>query len=317
VNMPEQTVWRMRGWQRLLLAVAALALGVVALPSMATPPAQQSFKSPEEAVDALVDAVKSNDQKKLRSILGPRSRRLVSSGDEVADAQNREAFIKAYNEVGKVVLEGDARAILMIGHDEWPLPIPLVKSGGAWRFDTPQGEKELLARRIGANELAAIQVCLAIVDAEKEYAAQEGAGDGGPHYADRFLSTPGSHDGLYWETKADESPSPLGPLLAAAAHEGYPKSETRPLSPYHGYYYKILTGQGAHAPGGAYDYVVKGRMIGGFAVLAYPARYGASGIMSFMVNHEGVVYEKDLGRITRQLAAKMTSFDPDATWKKQ
>ena len=220
-------------------------------------------------------------------------------------------------EANKIVLESDSQATLVIGDDEWPMPIPLVKSGGRWRFDSRQGEKEILARRIGANELAAIQVCLAIVDAEHEYAAQDRAGDGVPHYAARFVSTPGNHDGLYWETQTDEPPSPLGPLLAAAASEGYTNSEFRTLEPYHGYYYKILTSQGADAPGGAYDYLVKGKMIGGFAVLAYPARYGASGVMSFMVNHEGVVYEKNLGRRTAERAAEITSFNPDASWKKQ
>jgi hypothetical protein len=308
---------RMLGCQQVLMALVALVLCIAAPAAMARPPAQQSFESPEAGVNALVDAVKSNDQKLLRSILGPRSRKLVSSGDAVADAQNRQAFIKAYNEASKVVLEGDARAKLMIGHDEWPLPVPLVKTGGRWRFDSTQGEREILARRIGANELAAIQVCLAIVDAEHEYVAQQGPGDGVPHYADRFVSTPGNHDGLYWEAQANESPSPLGPLLAAAASDGYANSGLAPLAPYHGYYYRILTSQGANAPGGAYNYVVKGRMIGGFAVLAYPARYGASGVTSFIVNHDGVVYEKDLGRRTKELAAQLTSFDPDATWTQQ
>lgn len=312
-----QGIWQMRGWQGLLVMTGAAALCVIAPLAMAEAPVQKSFESPEAGVSALVEAVKANDQKALRAILGPRSRKLISSGDEVADEQNREAFIKSYSDTNKIVFEGDARATLVIGEDEWPLPIPLVKSGERWRFDARQGEKEILARRIGANELAAIQVCLAIVDAENEYAAQIGAGDKVPHYAARFVSTPGKHDGLYWETNADETPSPLGPLLAAAAAEGYAKSETRPLAPYHGYYYKLLTSQGPHAPGGAYDYLVKDRMIGGFAVLAYPARYAASGVMSFMVNHDGVVYEKDLGRNTKELAAKIMSFDPDESWKKQ
>jgi Protein of unknown function (DUF2950) len=318
VNMPQQTVSQMHGWQRLLVTIGALAVCVMAPLAMAAgTPVQKSFESPEVGVDALVEAVKSGDQAMLRSILGPHSRNLVSSGDEVADEQRREAFIKEYTDAKKIVLEGSTQATLMVGEDEWPLPIPLVKSGNRWRFDAMRGQREILARRIGANELAAIQVCLAIVDAQNEYAEQIRTFDGVPHYAARFLSTSGNRDGLYWEARPDEPQSPLGPLLAAAAFEGYEKSEHKVLAPYHGYYYKLLTSQGADAPGGAYDYVVKGRMIGGFAVIAYPARYGASGIMSFMVNHEGVVYEKNLGRYTTQVAQKVTSFNPDASWKKQ
>lgn len=317
VNMPEQTFWQLQGWQRLLGTMAAVALCVMTPVATAGTPVQKTFESPEAGVNALVEAVRANDLNMLRAILGPHSRRLVSSGDDVADAQNREAFLKAYGDANRIALEADTQATLLIGNDEWPLPIPLVKTGGRWRFDARQGAKEILVRRIGANELAAIQVCLAIVDAEHEYAAQTLAGDGVPHYAARFVSTAGNHDGLYWETQADEPSSPLGPLLAAAAVEGYEKSEPSALTPYHGYYYKILTAQGADAPDGAYDYFVRGRMIGGFAVLAWPARYGASGIMSFMVNHEGVVYESDLGRKTHDVAAKLTSFNPDASWKKQ
>lgn len=318
VNMPQQAISQMHGWQRVLVTIGAVAVCVMApMATAAGTPVQKSFESPEAGVDALVEAVKASDQAMLRSILGPHSRNLVSSGDEVADEQRREAFIKEYTDANKIVLEGGTQATLMVGEDEWPLPIPLVKSGNRWRFDAMRGQREILARRIGANELAAIQVCLAIVDAQNEYAEQIRTGDGVPHYAARFLSTSGNHDGLYWETRPDEPQSPLGPLLAAAAFEGYAKTEHKVLAPYHGYYYKLLTSQGADAPGGAYDYVVKGRMIGGFAVLAYPARYGASGIMSFMINHEGVVYEKNLGRYTTQVAQKVTSFNPDGSWKKQ
>ena len=297
--------------------VVVLALCVAAPLASAGTPAQKTFASPEAGVNALVEAVKANDKMALRAILGAQSRKLISSGDDVADARSREAFVAKYSEASKIVPDADRKATLVIGDDEWPMPIPLVKTGSRWHFDARQGEKEILARRVGANELAAIQVCLAIVDAEHEYAGQARASNGGPHYAARFLSTSGKRDGLYWETQPDEASSPLGPLLAGAATEGYPKSEPKVLAPYHGYYYKILTSQGADAPGGAYDYFVRGRMIGGFAVLAYPARYGASGVMSLMVNYEGVVYEKNLGRETKALAAGMTTFNPDASWIRQ
>jgi hypothetical protein len=284
---------------------------------MAGTTVQTSFSTPEAGVAALVEAVKADDTKRMRSILGPGSSKLISSGDKVTDARNRERFVEAYTAANKIVFESDARAVLMIGTDEWPLPIPLVKSGNQWHFDAVQGKKEILARRIGANELAAIQVCLAIVDAEHEYATLLKTEDDMPQYAARFVSTPGIRDGLYWETQGDEPSSPIGPLLAVAANEGYSKSESMVLAPYHGYHYKILTRQGEAALGGAYDYIVNGKMIGGFAVLAYPARYDASGIMSFMVSHDGAVYQKNLGRKTTETAAKIDSFNPDASWKRQ
>ena len=298
---------------RIVCAVALLVMAPVALAATA---GQKSFASPEAGIVALVEAVKVNDQPMLLAVLGPHGEKLISSGDAVADRQRREAFLKAYDEANKLVLEGDAQATLVIGKDEWPMPIPLVKSKDGWRFDTRRGEKEILARRIGRNELAAIQVCLAIVDAEREYAARDVDADGVPEYAPKFVSAPGKHDGLYWQTQADEPLSPLGPLLVAATSAGYTGSGSRPLAPYHGYFYRILTKQGKDVPGGAYDYFVKGKMIGGFAVIAYPARYGASGIMSFLVNHDGVVYEKDLGKNTATIAAKMTTFNPDARWKR-
>jgi len=296
--------------------ICAVALLVMAPMALAATEAQKSFASPEAGVTALVEAVQANDQPTLRAIFGPDGSKLLSSGDAVADEKSREVFLKAYGEANRLVHEGDQRATLVIGKDEWPMPIPLVQSKDGWRFDTRQGEKEILARRIGRNELAAIKVCLAIVDAEREYAALDLDGDGIPEYAPKFVSAPGKRDGLYWPTKADERLSPLGPLLAAAASEGYPGSGARPLAPYHGYVYRILTKQGKDAPGGAYDYFVKGKMIGGLAVIAYPARYGASGVMSFMVNHDGVVYEKNLGKNTGAIASKMTAFNPDASWKR-
>jgi hypothetical protein len=306
----------MHNWRGgLLKTIFASALMTMAPVVLAATAAQENFASPEAGTKALVEAVKANDQPVLRTILGPHGKRLISSGDKVADQQSREAFIKAYSEANKLVLEGDQQAVLVIGQDEWPMPIPLVKSPAGWRFDTPQGEKEILTRRIGRNELAAIQVCLAIVDAAQEYATLDVDGDRIPEYAPRFVSTPGKHDGLYWQTKADEPLSPLGPMLAAATREGYTNSVTSPLAPYHGYFYRILTKQGKDAPGGARDYLINGHMIGGFAVIAYPARYGVSGIMSFMVNQDEVVYEQNLGQNTAAIASKMTIFNPDANWR--
>lgn len=302
-------------WSHLLGTILALALMTIAPVALAAAAAQKSFVSPDAGITALVEAVKVNDLPLLGAILGPHGKQLISSGDRVADQQSREAFVKAYSEANKLVLDGDRQAMLVIGQDEWPMPIPLVKSPAGWRFDTPQGEKEILARRIGRNELSAIQVCLAIVDAAQEYATLDVDRDGIPEYTPRFVSTPGKHDGLYWQTKADEPLSPLGPLLAAATREGYTNLVTRPLAPYHGYFYRILTQQGKDAQGGARDYLINGHMIGGFAVIAYPARYGVSGIMTFMVNQDGMVYEQNLGKNTAAVAAKINTFNPDTSWK--
>lgn len=281
----------------------------------AAEPAQQTFTSPEAGVKALVAAVRANDAAKLRAILGAHGENLIHSGDAVADARRRAAFVAAYGHAHKIETKGSARATLIIGKDQWSLPIPLVKAGGAWHFDTQGGEREILERRVGRNELAAIQVCLAIVDAEHEYVAKDQDRNGVLEYAGKFVSTPGKHDGLYWKTQPGAPPSPLGPLLAGAAGQGYASAGETVLAPYHGYFYRLLTKQGKDAPGGAYDYVAKGKLIGGFAVVAYPARYGVSGVMTFIVNHNGVVYQKDLGENTPAIAAAMTAFNPDSSWK--
>lgn len=294
--------------------LGALALIFVQQTAIAAASAQKVFVSPEAGVAALVDAVKANDQTALRAILGRHGEKLLSSGDAVADAQNRANFIAAYNDAHKIEPSGGGQETLVIGKDEWPLPIPLVKTSGGWRFDTEKGEREIIDRRIGRNELAAMQVCLAIIDAERDYVAKDQDRNGVLEYARKFVSTPGQHDGLYWEAAPGEPPSPLGPLLAAAAEEGYPAN--RPLAPYHGYFYRILTKQGKDAPGGTYDYIVKGKMIGGVAVVAYPARYGVSGVMTFIANHDGVVYEKNLGENTTRIAETMTTFNPDPSWKR-
>ena len=277
---------------------------------------QKTFKSPEEAVKSMMDALKAHDTKELLTIFGPAGKDLISSGDEVADRTTRERFVKDFEETNKLLRETDRKVTLIVGKEEWPFPIPIVKVGENWRFDTKAGKEELLNRQIGRNELDTIQVCLAIVDAQREYALRN-RGSGLYEYAQRFVSTKGKKDGLYWKAKEGEEQSPLGPLAARAVMEGYSgkKSAGKPV-PYHGYFYKMLKAQGKNAPGGAYDYVVNGKMIGGFALVAYPAEYGASGVMTFIVNHDGVVYEKDLGKDTEKIASAMKKFDPDKTWEK-
>ncbi|MEQ1518051.1 MAG: DUF2950 domain-containing protein, partial [Usitatibacteraceae bacterium] len=277
---------------------------------------QKYFASPDQAVAAMVSAVRADDAGQLRQILGRGGEKLINSGDTVADQRRRKEFAAQYDTANKVRLDGDSRATLLVGKDEWPMPVPLMKSAEGWRFDARQGSEEILKRRIGKNELAAMEVVRAIVDAQREYVATDQDRNGLLEYAPKLVSAPGKRDGLYWETTASEPQSPLGPLVAAAAKDGYATLAAMPLEPYHGYFYRILARQGKDAPGGAYDYLVRGKMIGGFAVVAYPARYGASGIMTFMVNHDGVVFEKDLGKNTAALAEKMTSFDPTATWKR-
>jgi len=275
---------------------------------------QRTFNSPEEAMQGLMDAVKSNDTKELLAIFGPAGKQIVFSGDEKADKAGRELFVKAYEEMNKLERETDTKEILVVGKNEYPFPVPIVKKGETWIFDTIAGKEEVINRRIGRNELNTIQTCLAYADAQREYAIKD---RDSVEYAQKFRSTPGKKDGLYWETKEGEEPSPLGPFAARAVREGYiqKKPGDKPV-PYHGYFYKILKAQGKNASGGAYDYVIKGKMIGGFALVAYPAEYGASGIMTFIINHDGIVYQKDLGKETGKIASAMTKYDPDKTWKK-
>jgi len=278
---------------------------------------QKSFKSPEEAVKALADATKGNDTKELMAIFGPIGKELISSGDEVADQHGRDRFVKAYETANRLVSENEKKVILHVGNRDWPFPIPVVKEGESWFFDTKAGKQEVLNRRIGRNELNSIQVCLAYVDAQREYALKSRDRAGLLEYAQKFGSEKDKKDGLYWEAKEGEEQSPLGPLVAKATEEGYTRKKPgEKPSPYHGYYYRILKAQGENAPGGAYDYVVKGKMIGGFALVAHPAEYGNSGVMTFMVNHEGVVYQKDLGKETEKIVSVLKKYDPDKTWKR-
>lgn len=299
-----------------------LALAFVAILAASAPygawaaVVQEGFSTPKAAVKALIDAIKKNDNEALLRVLSADAEDVVDSGDAVRDQQQRENFLSAYERKNSLV-EERGRSVLVIGESNWPFPIPIVKKGNQWFFDASAGREELLNRRIGQNELSTIQTLLAIVDAQREYASQDLNGNGIREYAQSFASNPGEHNGLYWETKEGESPSPLGPLVAAARSYGYEeKQSSDEPSPYYGYHYRILNAQGKHAAGGAYDYVVNGKMIGGFAVVAFPARYGNSGIMTFVVNHDGVVYQKDLGEDTEKSAEEITAFDPDQTWKK-
>jgi hypothetical protein len=281
-------------------------------PSKPAPVPPKRFGSPEEAVQAFVAALRAPDTKALLGILGSEGRTLVVSGDPVADQQSRETFLQAYDEGNKLVTSGTT-ATLQVGADDWPFPIPLVKQADHWRFDVREGREEILARRIGRNELNTIQTCLAYVDAQREYYATDHKGDGILEYARQFASTPGKRDGLYWPTSPGEQPSPLGDLVVRARAEGYRGGAASPI-PFHGYLYRILKAQGPAAPGGDYDYVVRGHMIGGFGLVAFPAQYGVSGVMTFIVNHDGVVYQKDLGPGTRSTAFAMKKFNPDSTW---
>lgn len=296
-----------------VLLLAVVIISVASPPSLAATARQKSFTSPDNAVKALVDAVRGGDEEELMLILGTGSRQLISSGDEVADRTDREKFLEAYDRMNSIERKSPTTAIVHVGADGWPMPIPIVKRGGKWVFDISKGKKEILKRRIGRNELHVIDVLNAYVDAQLEYATKDCRGSGKVEFAQRLISSEGTRDGLYWEAKEGEPASPLGPLVARAAAEGYPKE--RNLSPFHGYYFKTLKGQGKHAPGGAYQYVVKDRMILGFALVAYPAEYGNSGVMTFIVNQAGTVYEKNLGKNTRRLAEAMELFNPDKSWK--
>jgi hypothetical protein len=298
--------------RRLAWCAALAILWLVAVPTSAW--SQRQFETADAAAKALADAARANDIRRVGIILGLFGRNIVTSGDDVADANARAKFVAAYDAANRIVPDGDDKATLEIGKDNFPFPVPLVKDRDGWRFDTLAGQYEILARRIGANELNAIQVCLAYVEAQREYARLDPEKNGSPVYAQRVVSQPDKRDGLYWPPAEGAPTSPLGEFLAAAARDGYRPGQSR--IPYHGYYYRILRGQGPTAPGGAYNYVVRGKMIGGFALVAYPAAYRNSGVMTFVINHEGAVFQKDLGVGTPGIAGGMSSFNPDNTWKK-
>ena len=297
------------------LRVPAVALSVaMGLATAAWGDAQQTFASTDEAVAAVIADLKSDNLPALRTIFGPQVGRLLNSGDAVADRTERERFVANYDEQHRIDPTQDG-AVLVIGKEEWPFPIPLRKIGERWRFDTAAGEQELINRRIGRNELATIQTMLAYVDAQHDYAAWSQQRGGTAEYAQYLVSHQNKQDGLYWPAKAGEPESPLGPLFADARGEGYQRSAAGRV-PYHGYFFRILPAQGPNAPGGSADYIVHGQMLGGFGLVAWPARHGESGVMTFIVNHDATVYQKNLGPRTTMLAETMTRYDPDQSWQK-
>lgn len=296
----------------LTLHAANLRPAFAAGPGAQAAVTQQTFETPEAAVDALIQANRDGDNAALLRVLGPEAAKLLHSGDRASDKEHRAKFVASYEHSHSLEQRADGSMLLVVGDRKWPMPIPLVSQDGRWRFDTRAGEQEILNRRIGRHELDVLEVCRAFVTAQREYAQAHKLPDGTPEYARRLISHPGKQDGLYWPTVEGAPESPLGPLLAVAQAEGVPAKKRRP---YHGYFYRVLFAQGPSASGGAKEYVVDGHMTKGFALLAFPARYGKTGIQTFVVNHNGIVRTKDLGPDTARIAAGMRLYDPDATWK--
>jgi hypothetical protein len=296
---------------RYVLLALVIPLGACSKPAK---PSSTMFASPEDAGKGLLDAAKSGDQNAILAIFGPGSKEIISSGNAAEDKATVDKFVAAYDVMHRWRKMPDDGQILIIGADNFAFPIPLKKnSSGEWFFDTAAGADEILSRRIGRNELAVIDICGALADAEAEYFSQRLADGKTKQYAVKFISDAGQKNGLYWDSPEGQPKSPLGPLVAFATTEGYsvkPDAHT----PFHGYYFHMLTGQGSQAPGGAKDYVVDGKMVRGYAFVAYPAEYGNSGIMTFIISQDGILLQKDLGKTTAETAAAMTKFDPDPTW---
>lgn len=298
-----------RQFRSLLLCAAPIAM-LAAIPPAS---AQQSFKSADEAATALVAAVRANDAKAMIRVLGPSGAAILSSGDKVQDNNTRKLMLDAYDAKHGLAKDSIGRTFLTVGQDDFPIAIPLVEKDRVWKFDAIAGREEILARRIGRNELATIEAALAYVDAQNEYAEMAPNGVIGG-FAQRIVSSPGKKDGLYWPSVDGQPDSPLGNAVAAATRQGYRIDGGR--APFHGYYFKILTRQGPTAPGGAMSYIANGKMIGGFGLVAYPAEYGNSGVMTFMVNHKGELFQKDLGPNTARIASRISAYNPDRTWQR-
>ena len=296
---------------RVAFVVTGLSLSLNTLLS-AQQTKQKTFSSPEDASQALFAAAQSNDESALQELFGAAGDQIISSGDEVQDKNSRDQFVARYREMHRLEREPDGTTTLYIGAENWPLPVPLIEKNGAWYFDSESGKKDILFRRIGRNELATIDVLSALVDAQRDYYNQRT--DGRPQYAQHFVSTAGTKNGLYWETSDGSPQSPIGNLIADAAREGYDKPQRDISAPFHGYFYRMLTAQGMSALGGAKSYIVNGRMTKGFAIIAYPGAYRSSGVMTFIVSRDGVIFQKDLGSSTAELAEALKTFAPDKTW---
>jgi len=309
----DELAWSDLAWTNLLrmVAVAILLAGCLSVRSAAQESGQKTFSSAEDASNALLMAIQSNDEKAMLEILGPDGKQIVSSGDEVEDTESRAKFAQKYQELHRLVKEPDGTTTLYIGAENWPTPIPLVNKGSAWYFDTDAGKKEILYRRIGRNEMSTIRVCQELVAAEKEYYASQHN-----EYAQKIMSDEGQHDGLYWKAADGEPKSPIGPLVASAVADSDAKTQNGSPTPFRGYYYHIVTRQKKNGPSGAKNYIVNGKMTEGFAFVAYPAEYRSSGVMTFVVNQDGAVYEKDLGKKTEARAKSMKEYNPDSSWQK-
>jgi hypothetical protein len=293
-----------------LAALAILLTGCFLTTSLAQQPGQKTFSSPEDASSAFVAAAQSNDEKAMLDILGPDGKQIISSGDDTEDAQSRANFVEKYGEMHRLVKEPDGSTVLYIGASNWPTPIPLADKAGAWFFDTEAGKQEILYRRVGRNELSAIRVCQELVAAQKEFRSTDG-----DEYAREIFSEPGQKNGLYWKAADGEPQSPIGPLVASAVAAGYTKTQEGPPTPYLGYYFRIVTRQGKNGPGGSKDFMVNGKLTEGFAFVAYPAEYRSSGVKTFMVGPDGVVYEKDLGPKTNVIAGTIKEYNPNSSWQ--
>ncbi len=296
------------------VVTAGLLLGMMATAAYAQDAGQKTFANAQDAGKALYDAIKSGDKDAMLAVLGSSAANVVSSGDEVQDKKNGAFFTDKYEQMNRWGRESDGSMVLYCGAENWPFPIPLKKdTAGQWYFDTKAGVQEILFRRVGKNELAAIRVCGVLVDAQHEYFDQTHDGDSVHQYAQKFTSDEGKQNGLYWKAAEGQPESPVGPLVAYATGEGY-GGEKKSAEPFHGYYFHMLKSQGANVPGGAKSYIVDGKMTGGFAFVAYPAEYRNSGVMTFLVDQDGIVYEKDLGPNTADLAKAMTAYNPDSSW---